>query len=262
MRYLPLVAVVLLGLLTSLWFASGNRGSSSDEPVLVALPDPSASEPVLEGAREILSATPPEPESGLTARKYLEDFYGEGWPAVRAKMEAAGAHLDVPYTPHPWEEVEPLLRSQASLEDAMRTQLIKDRANWAEPLTNEWLHEEFPGSSKVALSASELDELVLLVAPEMLEYEATAQAYCDLLDMHLRSIWEQGRFKRAPYTDAGLNDERGFYAKGIGGYGWAVAIVLADVDYPDLVALDQDMRDIVQRRNQRVSQFLRAHAPR
>lgn len=262
MRSLPLLAMALLGLLAGLWLAGGERGAKSAERPSEPARTPPGVQALAKVEREDLAPAPPEPVGGLTARAYLEGYYGERWPAIRAKMEAAGARLDVPYTPRPWDEVEPLLRPQASLEDSMRRQLVKDRANWTDTLTNEWLRTEFPGDGRFELGASEFDELTQLIAPDMLEYEAAAQAYCDLLDFHLRSVWEQGRFKRAPYTDIGLNDERGFYAKAIGGYGWAVAIVLADVDYPDLMALEQDMKAIVHRRDARVSQFLRAHATR
>jgi hypothetical protein len=262
MRALPLVALALLGLLAGLWLAKGERAWKPATPPVAALAAPHDSEPELETAREVASAPAVEPAIGLTARAFLDEYYGERWPEIRAKMEGAGAKLDVPYTPHPWAEVEPLLRQQAVLEESHRTQLIKDRAHWTDTLTNAWLRTEFPGGGRFELTASELDELEQRIAPEMQEFEAAGNAYCDQLDFHLRSCWEQGRYKRAPYTDVGLNDEYGFYAKGIAGYGWVVAIVLQDADYPDMVALEKDMRAIVERRDARVLEFLRAHRAR
>ena len=258
-RALSLLACLLVGLLVGLWLSVERRAVSAGEatPALVAeaafLPSESA------GHARAPEAAPLD-QPAASARAFLAEYYGERWPEIQARMEAKGAKLDVPYTPHSWEEVEPEFRQQAVLEEAARARLLKDRAYWTDELSNERLRGAFQESGSFELDESQLAELEQVIAPDMFEYETTGQAYCDQLDLHIRAAWEQGRYLRAPFTTVGLSDKFGFYSAAMGGNGWSVVLTLEQDDYPDLLALQEEMQASVQRRDRLVHQFLRAHA--
>ena len=251
----------------------GERGPTTDGPAPLASgadvppPDLAGADPALAELQRTARDSVAIPASELaasgalpSARQYLEAYYGSAWPATQARIEAAGGKLDVPYTPHPWEEARERLGEHALLDEGTRASILEGYADWPATPTNEWLATQFgrdPG-----LEPAALEELAAVVAPDLLALEAAAQSYADLLDQELRTRWAQGRYLSAPYTTQGLSDVRGFYSKGFGGLGWSVVITLTYEECPGLESLKQELAALRMARDRRVLEFLRARMPR
>ena len=273
-RAVLLAALLAGGLLASLWFLPrGERGLAPDgtaplargagvPPLALAEADPALAE-LQRPARDAVAAPVSElAVSGAvpSARQYLETYYGAAWPATQARIEAAGGKLDVPYTPHPWEEARARLGEHALLDEGTRQSILDGYVDWPATPSNEWLATQFgrdPG-----LEPAALEELAAVVAPDLLALESAAQSYADLLDQELRTRWAQGRYLSAPYTTQGLSDARGFYSKGFGGLGWSVVITLTYEECPELERLKQEMVAMRMARDRRVLDFLRARMQR
>lgn len=250
-----LCLLVLLGAGTVL-LTRGARGADAPR-ARVAQGEPEAGFALL-SAREPLALSS-APELG-TARAYLADYHGARWPALEAAMERARLPLDQPFTPQPWEEVELAVREQMRLDDSMRRRL--ENKDWVSPLTNEWLQGEYALASDVVLDGTELSSLESELAICMQALERADRSYADQLDFHLQSAFERGDFVRAPFSTLGLDEEQGFFCKGIASGTWAASVVLRDEECPDLVDLREEIRVLEDERDRRVQTFLRARRAR
>jgi hypothetical protein len=273
MKNVVLLVTALGGLAAALWLLPrGERslapGASAALAASVlpppALPAAEASVAELQPpARDLVATSTTElAEAAMlpSARQYLEGYYGADWPAIQARIEAAGGELDVPYTPHPWEEARERMSEHALLDEGTRDSVLRGFMDWPEPLSNEWLETKFgrdPG-----LAPAEFDELAALVATDTLALETAARTFADLLDQEVRLRWEQGRYFSAPFTTQGLSDARGFYSKGFGGLGWSVVITMTYEECPELESLKQEMAGMRLARDRRVLDFLQARMRR
>ena len=191
----------------------------------------------------------PAPEEG-TARTFLARYHGADWPAVRARLEAAGVALDVPYVFHPWEEAEPLLRAGYRLAPEERAQTLEQKLAWA--------RAEFDTGRAYPLGEEDLPVLRDLVADLNLELLGKAELYCDLLDVTLQERFRRGDYAREPYSSAGTAAEGGFHATAVGALGWATSMVLTREAHPELAGLLDEMRSLRQERRARIVRHLHA----
>lgn len=207
---------------------------------------------------------PVEPSSSDvgTARSFLAEHYGARWSEVEARMLAAGVDLDVPYVFHPWEEAEALIGEGYRLGSEERAAMLEQQLVWPAELTVAWVREEFATGRPYPLAEEDLPLLADLVADLNLEILGKAELWTDSIDVALQERFLSGRFVRMPYTNKGLDSSRGFYAKGVGGLGWATSVVLTREDYPELAALESEIGALRRQRYERVVRFLHGRIAR
>jgi len=239
------------------WLTRASRGATT--PAARAEESVARVAPGLAPAREPLEAAPAAPLPG-TARAFLAEYHGARWPEIEAAMERAELKLDQPFVAQPWEEVEPAIRAQARLDAGMRQRI--ENKDWVAPLTNEWLQAEYKWPQDLVLDGAELAELEAQLAHEMQALQAADKAYADRLDFHLQSAFEQGEYVRAPFSTCGLDDEEGFFVKGIASGTWAAGIILRDEECPDLVEMRNEIQLLEHERDRRVDAFLAARRRR
>jgi hypothetical protein len=255
--FLALVVAALV--LAGLKLASVERRSGTSAVRIVEVPAGEVAHS-MHAAREVSDL--PAAEPGESAGEYLAGYWGPSWPEIRARMEAAGVDLEVPFEPTAWELVEAEFRARACVDPSMRAQIPLDKFAWNEKPDNAWLRNEFPGAGDFELGPAELEQLAALVELERLEFAPFAEAYVERLDFHLRASFEQGKYQRVPYTNRGLAEAPGYYSTSIAGHGWAVALTLHAEDCPDVLQLEADMAAMTRRRDQRVEAFLKQHPRR
>lgn len=207
-------------------------------------------------------AVPLSAGGGPTARSFLAEHYGSEWDTIQARMEAAGVDLDVPYVHHPWEEAEPLIREQYRLGEEERAALIEQQLRWPSELTVDEVRRQFATGRAYPLAPEDLPLIRDLVADLNLELLARAELWSASIDVCMQDRFQRGLFVRMPFTNKGLDDSRGFYAKGVGGLGWATGLVLTREEYPDLAALEREMIELRRQRYERVVRFLHGRMPR
>lgn len=201
------------------------------------------------------------PEGVETARSFLAQHYGAAWAETEARLVAAGVKLDIPYVHHPWEEAEPLIREQYRLLDEERAGIIERRLGWPAEPTLEWVRSEFATGRTYPLSEEDLPVLRDLVADLNLELLGKLELWTASIDVLLQERFANGQFVRLPYTNKGLDEPQGFYAKAVGGLGWATAIALSREDYPEMVALENELASLRRQRYERVVRFLHGRIP-
>ena len=267
-RAVFLASLVLLGLVLARVLARSPRASAAAEAVAPASLA-SAAGLVQEdtGAlgyarRARVEPAPAAPSEGPSARSFLAEYYGPRWNEIEARMLAAGAWLDVPYTHHPWEEARAEIQARYVLTEEERSGQMQLKFDWPAELTVAWVREEFDTGRPYPLAEEDLPELEALVADLNLELLGKAELFTAIVDVSVQERFQRGQFTRAPYTDLGLNDERGFYGKAVAGLGWATSVVLQREDYPELMALDGELRALRQQRYERVVRHLHARLAR
>jgi hypothetical protein len=204
----------------------------------------------------------PAPSGAVPARAFLADYYGAAWQEKEARLLAAGVDLDVPYLFHPWEEAEPVIRESYRLSDEERTGITERRFGWPTELSLDWVRQTFATGRQYPLSEEDLPVLQDLVADLNLELLGKLELWTASIDVLLQERFRRGEFVRMPYTNQGLDDSQGFYAKGVGGLGWATGITLRREDYPDMVLLEQEIDGLRRQRYERVVRFLHGRIER
>lgn len=223
---------------------------------------PLAPEPALEAGAELgyglrAAYEPPAPvrEDG-SARAFLAQFHGADWPAVEARLVAAGVALDVPYFFHPWEEAEPEIRAGYRLGQGERAGILEQKLAWPAQLTVEWVRSTFASGRPYPLTEEDLPVLRDLVADQNLELLGKAELYCDLLDASIQERFLRGDYVRQPYSSSAQASPSGFYSTAVGARGWATSMALTREEYPELVTLLDEMQALRQARNDRILRHL------
>lgn len=208
------------------------------------------------------TALEPLPLDTVTARSFLAEYYGERWSDVEARMLAAEVNLDVPFVFHPWEEAKDMIGEGYHLGGDERAAIIDQQYQWPAELSLTWVRAEFATGRPYPLAEEDLPLLADLVGDLNLEILGKAELWTDSIDVALQERFLSGRFVRMPYTNKGLDSSRGFYAKGVGGLGWATGVALTREEYPDLAQLENEITALRQQRYERVVRFLHGRMAR
>jgi len=263
-RGLALFAAALGGL--ALWTYLATRPAPAELPALpLAAAEPATLDAIqdLGYVRSPVLAPPPAPAEGVaTARSFLAEYYGDAWAEKEALMEAAGARLDVPFVFHPWEEAAAMIAEGYEMSAEERGALVEQKLAWPAELTLDWVRQEFDTGRPYPLAEEDLPLLRDLVADQNLALLGKAELWVESIQVSLLERFQRGQYFRMPYTNQGLDDRRGFYAKGVAGLGWATGIALTREDYPEIVALEGEIMDLRDQRRERVVRFLHGRIAR
>ena len=85
-----------------------------------------------------------------------------------------------------------------------------------------------------------------------------AEHFADLTDTFVKERWRTGNYLKAPYTTAGISEQRGYHSQSHGGRGWAVTITLPRDEYPVIDELESEIFDLEAARSQLVREYLRS----
>lgn len=269
-------AVLGAGVVVALW----NGAARPTAPPGLALratrltPEPALDSLVVPAAmtREIALETEPatDPDSGgvpasgaRTAAEFLAGYYGERWPEVRERIEAAGqVSLDTPYSFTPWEDVELEFLARLDMTEESRASLVRNKLQWPAELSAAFLRQEYSLSpERFELTEQDVEEIRTRVEAMNQEITQRAELFAQKLDFYVHAKWYDGAYIRAPFTTSGLVGS-GFHSQSHAGYGWAATITLTYEEYPDMQDLDREMSALVDQREGIVADYLRSRIRR
>lgn len=187
-------------------------------------------------------AESPTPEPQRTVAEVLEEYWGEQWPEIRQRLEAAGKRLDQTFRLAPWEKVEERIHEGLQLPEGMYDSLTTDTyMQWPKELNADWLRSKF--SFQGELSIQELTEIERIAEPYNADLAQWSKQYAQDLAEIIRHEIALGRFRRAPYTTASLPQRSGpsFYSHGMAADGWAAGMTLSYEDFPELGKLSDQL---------------------
>lgn len=200
----------------------------------------------------------PKPEPPPTIAQVLEEHWGENWPAVEERIRAADAvDLDAPGELLAWEDVSEKLRERVStVGEAERKGIMGLKMRWPEELTSDWVRSTF--RKKVDLDPIHLGEIEDLAAVKNAELEATVEHYIARLELAVDELWNNGEFRKVPFTTAALPESgvKRVFGRSAGYGGWCVHLEVPEDRFPDLGPIEEDIRALRAQRNELVSKYL------
>ena len=274
--YLIAGAVLGAGVVIALWNGAGRLPGNPVVPSRATrlTPEPALDSFVVPAAmtRESALASGPAtaPESSLapgpavrTAADFLAGYYGDQWPEIRERIEAAGqVSLDTPYSFTPWEDVELEFLARLDMTEESRASLVRNKLQWPSELDATWLRQEYSLSpERFELTELDVEEIRARVAAKNQEITQRAELFAQKLDFYVHEKWYEGAYVRAPFTTSGLVGS-GFHSQSHAGFGWAATITLTYEEYPDMQDLDREMSLLVDQREGAVADYLRSRIRR
>lgn len=246
--------------LAFLAFGRTSRGGRTEEAPARIAQHQVAEVPSVAARVEAPSQASAPPEPATSVEQALAAYWGEDWPRIREQMLTSGKSLDLdaPFDFVPWDEAAPLLEKQIRLEEAQRAGLANAMVLWPEELSTRWLVEECPSVRVPAggLTPEELEAIDEVARPHNEQLRVHGEFWADKIEAHLMDQWTSGRIEKAPYSTYGLSKERGFYATAYAGAGWSVVITLKEEEWPDMLELMDEIRDLRELREADIARYV------
>lgn len=251
---------IAVGVVSIAWVAvSGNRGgdgiassSVSSSPQQFETSDPlpsSRGEGISHAELEV-----------TTVESVLKAYWGDEWPLVKARLEAEGQDLQASFElRQPWEEVEASIKE--GFVPQFETLAPGNREfylEWPSEVTLESLQTTF--RIPEGFTESDLYLVEEIAARFNPEIEAISDTYTTGLCSVLEEKWARGQVLHTPFSTRAVpiaaNPQDNFYAASSAhGSGWTVKVCLSKQDYPDLVAMKEEMQGLQGRRDKEIRQF-------
>lgn len=245
-----LVASVL-GVLALSRSKQGVRGLEIPAP-----PAPAEASAADRSVREPIPVAPQsEPE---TVASTLEEYWGERWPEIRQKLEDEGRDLNAPFHLVPWEEVcDSIATGLTEIPAETKEKMAKGYVDWPEPLTYEWLVDNFGVPS--SFTPSDVHEAEAIVQQVNTELDSVARDYVDQLELAMKWCWGRGKIVKAPFCTTGAPSpfgEETFFSKSLAsGTGWTVTVALERSEFPDLLEVRDRMKGLRRQREGSLNKF-------
>ncbi len=250
------LALMLVWLLASPRTASNERlGVEATPQTLVEAPvSPSSQQrqPERAGATATTSVRPPGEKTPAIA--FLEAFWGDRWPEVQAKLEAAGKQLDNrPPPTKTWEQAAAEIEKRLLPTEEQRKEYEALLLRWSGKVDDLWLRQQF--EKTWGLDEAQRAIVHDIVLRHNRDLEPIAADFLNGLDAETRSAWYGGKFIHAPYTTTGAPgaDRPGFYSKGDAQDGWACGYTLSWDEAPYLKSLQDKLKAGIAARDREVS---------
>lgn len=185
----------------------------------------------------------------------LADFWGDEWEEAKARLLAKGRSLEGTLRYRPWEEVEPRLAKKILIPDEELPSHISGHRQWQDPLTPKFLEAEF-GFPK-DLDAVTIEEVKGLVESWNLQIDDLSYQKFAAQNDALRAKWNAGDYKYSPYSTAACQSglSGSMVSRSAGHWGWAAKISLGRDEFPEIVALDDEIVRLILERNEALLRY-------
>lgn len=193
----------------------------------------------------------------------VKEFLGDKWPLAEARLSYEQvAELTVPCTPadfHPWNEVEPLIRTD------IREGLQKQR--------DEWLHRFRDKGWPKSLTSGPLNPTGKQLGPENLlriqnmvdeangELVPLAALAFDLLVEAEEAIWDQNLYQACPFIEISVAGDKECHAELVTlekwkRGAWTVSYSVDSSEWPALDEVLKEMDEIAARRDRGIDSYI------
>ncbi|MDF1799912.1 MAG: hypothetical protein P1V81_12100 [Planctomycetota bacterium] len=243
-----------------LWVSGGSSVEASG-PSLTApagsVPSGSNSLMVL---REVVPKLHTEPSPSAV---FLDDFFGDDAEEVRELLTAEGVDLETLPLPMPEADLMAVLPAWLTYADHERAAQRREKLQWPEQLTNEWLQVRY--GVLVELGPQELETLDFLAELARPDIEVAIDRYLDELETAMLTEYMQGEVLISPFLEwprqaapTASDPDPAFYTMVRVGQGWVARVAVRTAANPAALSARLQIHEQVRKRDQRVREALLA----
>jgi len=210
--------------------------------------------------REVVPNLHAEPSASAV---FLDEFFGADASEVRELLTAEGVDLASLPMPMPEADLLAVLPAWLTYADHEREAQRREKLQWPEELTNDWLQVRY--GILVELGLQELETMDFLAELSRPDIEASIDRYLDELETAMLTEYIQGKVLVSPFLEwprqdpaVDLDPDPAFYTLVRVGQGWVARVAVRSGENPAALAARLQIHEQVRKRDQRVRDALLA----